>query len=60
MFILGLVMIVVGCNQQDSTNVDTQTEQSGNQIGKEATEQGEALGNAQDENMPNTMATAAG
>lgn len=60
MFLLGLAMIAVGCNQQDNTNVDTQTEQSGNQNGEEATERGEALGNAQDENMPNTMATAAG
>jgi hypothetical protein len=60
MFLLALAMISVGCNEQNSTNSDTQTEQSGNQIGKEATEQGEALGNAQDENMPNTMATAAG
>ncbi|MBP6721913.1 MAG: hypothetical protein KA239_06315, partial [Bacteroidia bacterium] len=58
MFFIALTTIGFSCKKSsDSTSASTQ-ETIAN--GSESEEPNEALGNAQDENMPNTMALAAG
>jgi hypothetical protein len=59
-FLMSIAVISVGCTKQDGANTDAKTEQADNSVGSQAKDEGEALGNAQDENMPNTMALAAG